>query len=68
MGIWLLSSPALGLDNTNVYDTSHMRGSIRLSPQYAEKLWSGDSVRLIHPIIMGSLPFYKAGMLQISIW
>ena len=33
--------PALRLDDTNVYDTSQVHGGIRLSPQYAEKLWSG---------------------------
>ena len=31
---------SLELDDTNVYDTLDMHGGIRLSPQYAEKLWS----------------------------
>ena len=52
--------PALRLDDTNVYDTSLMFASIRLSPQYAEKLWSGGFREIDTPNCNGLTPLLQS--------
>ena len=52
--------PALVLDDANVYDTSFMYESMSLSPQYAEKLWSGGFRDIDTPNQNGLTPLLQS--------
>ena len=53
-------SQALELDDTNVYDNSDMHGNIRLSPQYAEKMWSAGFREIDRPNHTGLTPILQS--------
>ena len=52
--------PALGLDDINVYDTSFGSKIMTLSPQYAEKLWSGGFRDIDTPNHNGLTPLLQS--------
>ena len=56
----VLVSKALALDDTNVYETAHLHGDIRLSPQYAEKLWSAGFHEIDRPNHDRLTPFLQS--------
>ncbi len=51
---------ALALDDRSVYDTGDMHGSIRLSPQYAEMLWSAGFHDIDSPNHTGLTPMMQS--------
>ena len=47
---------ALALDDTNVYETAERHGEIRLSPRYADRLWSAGFYEIDRPNDDGPTP------------
>ena len=51
---------ALALDDTNVYETAELHGQIRLSPQYADRLWSAGFHEIDRPNDDGLTPILQS--------